>query len=115
MDEVLRRLERGDDRLAYATALRRAGDEIRARRVVEERVRAGDRGARGLLDEGWPLDERVVRVVKRAMEPDHFRGRVLEWLFAEEDPRLTSIVDPLIARLVPKSKEWLPKGMYARA
>jgi diguanylate cyclase (GGDEF)-like protein len=97
VDEALRRLERGDDPLAYATALRRAGDDVRARRVVEARVRAGDAGAREMLDACWPLDPRVERVVARAREAARTTstGAALAWLVGDEDPR----VQPWLAQL----------------
>jgi hypothetical protein len=95
VDDALRRLERGGDPLAYATALRRAGDDVRARRVVEARVRAGDAAAREVLDAWWPVDERVLRVIARARLPDQFTARVLTWLVAEEDPRLEPAIDSL--------------------
>lgn len=94
MDEALRKLERGDDPLAFATALRRAGDEVRARRVVEGAVRTGRAGAREVLDAQWPLE----RSPEAVFGPRALRERVVraaQLFLADEDPRL----EPFLAQL----------------
>ncbi len=100
MDEALRRLERGGDPVAHAAALRRAGDEVRARRALEAAVRVGHHGARATLDAWWPLDPRVDAVVAAALgDANHWRWSnvraALAWLLGDEDPR----VDDTLARL----------------
>lgn len=97
MDEALRRLARGDDPLAHAVALRRAGDELRARRLVEERVRAGDAPARALLDEHWPLSAEDEALRRRVQERDLLRpAGYLTELLGEEDPRLDPVREALV-------------------
>ncbi|MCO5166940.1 MAG: diguanylate cyclase [Planctomycetes bacterium] len=125
MDEDLRRLERAGAPLTYAAALRRAGQEAAARRVVEAAAREGRAGAFEALDAGWPLDPRVERVVAAALaegrrddrealdagSPEAFdqvvaalaegrRGHdittAMAWLLGDEDPR----VDAPLGRLV---------------
>lgn len=104
MDEDLRRLERAGAPLTYAAALRRAGQEAAARRVVEAAAREGRAGALEALDAGWPLDPRVERVVAAALA-DGRRGHDLTtataWLLGDEDPRVDAplgrLVDALLA------------------
>lgn len=105
MDEALRRLERGDDAVAYAAALRRAGDEVRARRALEAATRKGHADARAALDAWWPLDPRVERVVAAAFADETSRRwsnvrTALVWLLADEDPRLELTIARLTAALL---------------
>jgi diguanylate cyclase (GGDEF)-like protein len=104
VDEALRRLERGDDPLAHAVALRRAGKELEARRLIEERVRAGDEPARALLDALWPLtpdDQALIFNFEHHSWPHHaglsrWAENDLTELLGEEDPRLDRVREGLL-------------------
>jgi diguanylate cyclase (GGDEF)-like protein len=111
MDDALRRLERGDDPVAYSAALRRAGDEVRARRVLEQAVRDGHAGAREALDREWPVDERVRQRIDDALiaEPGVRSRNTVAWVAFEEDPRL----EPGIAELARRCEgrtDWAAEG-----
>lgn len=111
MDEAIRRLERGDDPLAHAVALRRAGKELEARRLIEERVRAGDEPARALLRELWPLTREDEALADRVSKADA-RG-LLPWiasdlteLLGEEDPRLDPVREALVSLVAAQDLGW---------
>ncbi len=103
VDEALRRLERGADPLAHAVALRRAGKELEARRLIEERVRAGDEPARALLDASWPLTPDDIAIIDRVRTRSGLAIGLIPWvmndlteLLGEEDPRFDAARDGLV-------------------
>lgn len=118
MDEALRRLERGDDPLAHAVALRRAGKELEARRLIEERVRAGDEPARALLDALWPLTPDDQALIDRALARSGLATGPIPWvvndlteLLGEEDPRLDEAREELVRAAEAPSLEQDPTTM----